>query len=95
MAHELDARLRAVETSQARVEQLITDNIRVTSTLLTKHDKVLYGTGESDNPGIVTRLDREEQSSKNFKRTLWIIASSFIGIAAKFTYDYIPHLFHH
>lgn len=94
MAHELDARLRAVEVGQAQIVQALQDHTKVVTTLLTKHDKVLYGTGEADNPGIVTRLDREEQSSKNFKRTLWIIASSVIGIAAKFTYDFIPHLFH-
>ena len=78
MAHELDSRLRAVETGQARVEQLIIDNIATTSTLLTKVTDTVYGTDET--PGLTVRLDREEQKSKNITRVIWIVVTGAVGM---------------
>jgi hypothetical protein len=91
MAHELDTRLRAVEVGQATLTQAVQDNTQAMTTLITKHDKTIYGTDET--PGLTVRLDREEQNTKNTKRTIWLIVSSFIGIAAKFSYDAISSLF--
>ncbi len=93
MAHELDKRLRAVEVGQATLTQAVNDYTTATTALVTKHDKTIHGTGDANNPGLITRLDREEQHTKNTRRTLWLIGSSFIGIAAKLSYDAIQSLF--
>ncbi len=79
MAHELEARMRSVETGQATTQQLITDHIKVVDKLLTKHDKILLGTGENNNPGLVTRLDREEQKSKTITRLIWLVVTGVVG----------------
>ena len=91
MAHELDERLRGVELGQARSQQLITDHIKVVDRMLVRVNDTVYGTDA--NSGLVTRMDREEQNTKRTKRTFWLVASSFIGIGAKLTYDWIQVLF--
>ena len=78
MAHELDERLRGVEQGQTRVEQLVTDNIEMTSNLLTKVTNTIYGTDET--PGLTVRLDREEQKSKNIARLIWIVVTGAVGM---------------
>jgi hypothetical protein len=80
MAHELDDRLRSVEVGQATLTQAVNDYTVVTSALITKHDKTLYGTGERDNPGLSVRVDREEQKSKNITRVIWIVVTGAIGM---------------
>ena len=78
MAHELDERLRAVEGGQIRLETTITDNIDLTSKLLTKYGDTIYGT--DDTPGLDKRLDREEQKSKNITRVIWIVVTGAVGM---------------
>ncbi len=79
MAHELDVRLRAVEVGQATLTQAVNDYTVVTSALITKHDKTLYGTGEANNPGLSVRLDREEQKSKTITRLVWLVVTGIVG----------------
>ncbi len=93
MAHELDTRMRAVETGQARLETTIVDNIALTSKLLTKYGDTIYGTDET--PGLSVRLDREEQNTARQKKTFWIFCASLIGIVGKFIYDGVAFLFNH
>lgn len=82
MNPEQAKQLLDVQLGQAELKTVVTKNIEVTSALLTKHDKSLYGTGEDNNPGIEKRLDREEQKSKNITRLIWIIVSAVVGIGA-------------
>lgn len=82
MAHELDARLRAVEQGQVRTEQLITDHITVVDKLLGKTARTLYG--EGSEPGLVVRVDREEQKSKAITRLIWIVVSATVGLGATY-----------
>lgn len=79
MNPEQAKQLLDVQLSQARLETIVTDNIEVTSKIILRHDKLLLGTGEADNPGIVTRLDREEQKSKNITRVIWIVVTGIVG----------------
>ncbi len=76
MAHELDERLRGVETGQARTEQLIIDNIATTKGLLVKICDTIY----DDQDGLVVRLDREEQKSKNITRLIWLVVTGAVGM---------------
>ncbi len=76
MAHELDERLRAVEQGQVRTETLLTDNIQQTYALLTKVTDTIY----DDKDGLVVRVDREEQKSKNITRVIWIVLTGAIGM---------------
>lgn len=78
MAHELESRMRGVETGQATTQQLITDHIQVVDRMLTKHDDTIYGTDES--LGLTVRLDREEQKSKNITRVIWIVITGAVGM---------------
>lgn len=93
MPHELEARMRAQEVGFATLTQAVDDNTKMVGTLLTKHDKTIYGT--DGNPGLVTRLDREEQNTARQKKTFWVFCASLIGIAGKFIYDGVAFLFNH
>jgi len=93
MAHELETRMRAMEVGQATLTQVVTDNTTIVSALLTKHDKTIYGT--EANPGLVTRLDREEQNTVRAKKSFWIFFTALIGIIGKFVYDGVAYLFNH
>ncbi len=93
MAHELDDRMRAVEIGQATLVTTVEANTQMVGHLLTKHDEAIYG--DVGEPGIITRLDREEQNTKTTKRTIWLAGSALIGIGAKFGYDLIQHLLEH
>ncbi len=78
MEHELDERLRQVEQGQVRTEQLISDHITVVDRMLIKTAVTLYGEGEA--PGLVVRVDREEQKSKNITRFFWIAITALVGM---------------
>ena len=82
MAHELDERMRAVEGGQIRLETTITDNIHVTSRLLTKYGDTLYGTDST--PGLTVRLDREETKSKNISRVVWLVVAGAVTMGMTF-----------
>ena len=82
--HELEPRMRAMEIGQATLTQAVTDHMNQTSATIMKHDKSLYGTGETDNPGIEKRLDREEQKSKNITRLIWIVVTGAVGMGMTF-----------
>jgi len=91
--HELEQRTRAQEVGIATLTQSVDDNTKMVGELLTKHDKTIYGTDA--NPGLVTRLDREEQNTKRTKKSFWIFCSALIGIIGKFIYDGVAFLFNH
>lgn len=80
MAHELDERLRKVEVGQATTQQLITDHITVVDKMMGKTVRTLYG--EGDEPGLVVRVDREEQKSKTITRIIWIVVTAAVGMGA-------------
>jgi len=93
MAHELETRMRAQEVGIATLTQVVTDNTKMVGAMLTKIDKTVYGT--EANPGLVTRVDREEQNTKRQKKTFWIFCSALIGIIGKFLYDAVGFFFNH
>jgi len=96
MAHELEQRMRAQEVGFATLTQAVDDNTKMVGTLLTKHDVILLGKpGDKDSPGLVTRVDREEQNTKRQKKTFWIFCSALIGIVGKFVYDAVAFFFNH
>ncbi len=78
MAHELDERLRKVEVGQATTQQLITDHITVVDKMMGKTVRTLYGEGA--DPGLIVRVDREEQKSKNITRLIWIVVTGVVGM---------------
>ena len=91
--HELEPRMRAQEVGIATLTQSVNDNTEMVGKMLTKIDKTVYGT--EANPGLVTRIDREEQNTKRQKKTFWIFCSALIGIIGKFVYDGVAFLFNH
>ncbi len=76
MNPQQEQRLLDVQLSQTRLETVMTDNIALTSTLLTKVTDTIY----DDNDGLVVRLDREEQKSKVNARLVWIIVAGGVGM---------------
>ncbi len=78
-----EQQLLDVTIGQATLTQVVTDNIELNTKILQKHDNILLGTSKSD-PGLVTRVDREEQKSKNITRLIWIVVSSVVGIGATY-----------
>lgn len=93
MAHELEQRMRAQEVGFATLTQAVTDNTKMVGAVLTKIDKTVYGT--EANPGLVTRIDREEQNTKRQKRSFWLFLSAMIGIVGKLLYDAVGFFFTH
>jgi len=81
MNPQQEKQLLDVHTQQATLTQVVTDNIELTSKIIQKHDDILLGTSASD-PGLVTRVDREEQKSKNITRLFWIVLTSVVGLGA-------------
>jgi len=75
MNPEQAKQLLDVQLSQARLETVVTDNIALTGKLLTKVTNTVY----DDKDGLVVRLDREEQKSKNITRVIWIVVTGAIG----------------
>ena len=75
--HELEERMRAQEVGIATLTQSVDDNTQMVGKMLTKIDKTVYGTDA--NPGLVTRLDREEQKSKNITRVIWLVITGVVG----------------
>jgi hypothetical protein len=78
MNPQQEKQLLDVHTQQATLTQVVTDNIQLTSKIIQKHDDILLGTSQSD-PGLVTRVDREEQKSKNITRLIWIVVTGAVG----------------
>ncbi len=76
MNPQQEQRLLDVQLSQTRLETVVTDNIQLTSKLLTKVTDTVY----DDQDGLVVRLDREEQKSKNITRVIWIVLTGAIGM---------------
>ena len=76
--HELEERMRAQEVGIATLTQSVDDNTQMVGKMLTKIDKTVYGTDA--NPGLVTRLDREEQKSKNITKIIWIVVTGAVGM---------------
>lgn len=76
MTPQQEQRLLDVQLSQTRLETVVTDNIKLTSELLTKVTDTVY----DDQAGLVVRLDREEQKSKNITRVIWIVLTGVIGM---------------
>lgn len=91
--HELEPRMRALEVGQATLTQAVQDNTKIVTAIVTKHDKTIYGT--DGQPGLVTRLDREEQNTVRQKRSFWLVLSAMIGIVGKFIYDSVSFFFAH
>ncbi len=80
MAHELDDRLRGVETKMASLTTAIEIQLDTTTKIIERHDRTLFHTEK----GVVVRLDREEQKSKNITRVVWIILTGAIGMGMTF-----------
>ena len=87
MAHELDKRLRDVETGQATLQKAVEIHLEQTTKIIERHDRTLFHTEK----GLAVRLDREEQKSKNITRSIWLIAAAFISFAFKLGYDAFQH----
>ena len=51
--------------------------------------------GEGSEPGLVVRVDREEQNTVRQKRSFWLVLSAMIGIIGKFIYDGVAFFFNH
>lgn len=81
MNTQQEKQLLDVHTQQATLTQVVTDNIAQSAKILQKHDDILLGTSKED-PGLVTRVDREEQKSKNITRLFWIVLTSVVGLGA-------------
>ncbi len=75
MNPQQEQRLLDVQLSQTRLETVVTDNIQLTSELLTKVTNTVY----DDQDGLVVRLDREEQKSKNITRVIWLVVTGAVG----------------
>lgn len=76
MAHELDERLRTVETGQATLQKAVEIHLDQTTKIIERHDRTLFHTEK----GLTVRLDREEQKSKNITRVIWIVVTGAIGM---------------
>ena len=75
MAHELDERLRTVETGQATLQKAVEIHLDQTTKIIERHDRTLFHTEK----GLSVRLDREEQKSKNITRVIWLVVAGAIG----------------
>ena len=75
MNPEQAKQLLDVQISQTRLETVVTANIKLTETLLTKVTDTIY----DDERGLVVRLDREEQKSKNITRVIWLVVTGAVG----------------
>ena len=76
MNPQQEQRLLDVQLSQTELKTIVTDNINLTSKLLTKVTDTIY----DDKDGLVVRLDREEQKSKNITRLIWIVMTGAVGM---------------
>lgn len=80
MAHELDERLRGVETRQATLQKAVEIHLEQTTKIIELHDRTIFHTER----GLAVRLDREEQKSKNITRLIWIVVTATVGMGATY-----------
>lgn len=95
---KIDDRLRSLELQTARlvshleseagtwarIQSGVDSNFQRMAIIIERHDKLLFGDG---NPGILTKLDRQEQIEDGRKWQFRVIWATIVTMALKTLYD--------
>lgn len=68
----------------SRLTEAINDGARRLKELVEKHEEALYGNGRI---GLITRLDRLEQSNERGSRAYWAVTIALVGVVVKSMWD--------
>lgn len=84
----LVAHMESERGTMERIEKHNSDMFDRMMQLLNRHDELFFG---DNDPGMLTRFDRLEQSEENRKWHLRIIWAALISMASKVLYDIFTH----
>ncbi len=74
--HSIELVLREIQITLKNQDARLAEHMDAAKNREAKFDLLMNGTAES--PGILTRLDRTEQTLKSYSRLLWIVIGAVV-----------------